>query len=96
MKDQFLDVEIAIPQGELMDDLHSTAKKDALSAALVEKARVKAEEEVRLVGGRLRTDRAPEFYIRRGSHIIDGGDFMLVASRWACVVPNSFDPTHAR
>jgi hypothetical protein len=96
MKSQQIDVEVAIEEGEALDALISTGGKNVLATEIVEKHRVKAEEEVRRVGGRLRTDRAPEFYIRRGSDLINGGDFILSASRWWCEVPNVFDPAQAR
>lgn len=90
-----IDIEVAIPQGELLDALTSTQAKNEISAEIIEKHRVKAEQEVREVGGRLHTDTMPEWYIRRGSHVVTGGDFILTASRWTVSVPNSFDPQHA-
>lgn len=86
-----IDVEVPIPEGELLDGINSTDAKNRLATDIVEKHRVKAEQEVRAVGGSLRTDRAPEFYIRRGSDIEHGGDYILSASRWEAWVPNSFD-----
>lgn len=95
MKDHFIDVQVPIEHGEALDKIISTGGKNALAAEIVEKHRVKAEQEVRAVGGKLRTDRAPEFYIRRGADLVHGGDYILTASRWACTVPNSFDPEFA-
>jgi hypothetical protein len=95
VKEAKIDVEVAINEAGLVENLYTTERKEELSAELVEKCRVKAEAEVRLVGGRLRTDRMPEFYIRRGSDLVEGGDYLLVASRWHVDVPNSFDPQHA-
>lgn len=94
-KTTFLDVEVPIEQGELLDALTSTQAKNRLSAEIIEKHRVKAEEEARAVGGRLQTDTMPEWYIRRGSDLVNGGDYILTASRWTVLVPNSFDPKFA-
>jgi hypothetical protein len=93
MKDTFLDVEVAVPSASLADNLYTTELKDELSAQLVEKCRVEAEQRAREVGGRVRTDRAPEFYIRTGGDLVTGEEFLLVASRWSVVVPNAFDMT---
>lgn len=95
MKTTFLDIEVPIEQGELLDAIQSTQDKNKLSAEIIEKHRVKAEEEARAVGGRLQTDTVPEWYIRRGSDLINGGDYILTASRWTILVPNSFDPQYA-
>jgi hypothetical protein len=90
-----MDVELAINEAMLAENLFSTARKNALAADVVERCRVKAEQVAREVGGRLRLDRPPEFYIRRGSDLVEGGDYLLVASRWTVDVPNSFDPERA-
>lgn len=95
MKEHLIDIQVPIEMGEVADTLTTTEAKNALSAEIVEMHRVKAEQEVRAVGGRLRTDSAPEFYIRRGSHVIEGGDWLITSSRWKCEVPNSFDPEFA-
>jgi hypothetical protein len=95
MKDQFIDTEIPIEQGDLLDNIHTTEDKNRLAKEIIDAHRAKAEQEVRNVGGRLRTDIAPQTYIRRGADLIDGGDYLLSAMRWACVVPNAFDPKHA-
>lgn len=95
MKDTFLDVEVAIPSAGLADNLFTTELKDELATEVVEKCRVKADEVARGVGGRVRTDRAPEFYIRTGGDLVSGEEFLLVASRWAVRVPNAFDETRA-
>lgn len=92
MKDVQMDVHLEVPRGELLDIITSTKDKDALAAALVERVRDHADKVARGVGGTVRTDRIPEFYIRRGAHVTDGGDWLLVASRWWVTVPNWFDP----
>ena len=95
MKTTYVDIELPVNEAGLYENITSTAQKNALAADLVERCRVKAEQVAREVGGRLRMDRAPEFYIRRGSDLVEGGDYLLVASRWAVDVPNAFDPAHA-
>lgn len=87
-----MDVHLEVPRGELIDEVRTTADKNAIAADLVERSRQHAEEVAGRVGGKLRTDRQPEWYIRRGSHVTEGGDFLLVASRWWVTVPNWFDP----
>lgn len=95
MKAQMIDVELAVARGEIADSLFTTQDKNALATALIERVRGKAEEEARAVGGRLQTDTLPEFYIRRGSHVTFGGDYLLVASRWTVLVPDQFDMRRA-
>jgi|1185.fasta_scaffold24198_2 hypothetical protein len=92
MKDVQIDVHLEVPRGELLDDVVSTETRDKLAADIVERLRDHADQVVRRVGGQLRTDRQPEFYLRRGSHFTEGGDWLLVASRWWVTVPNWFDP----
>lgn len=95
MKDVQIDVELAIPQGEIVDAVSSTFGKNVLAKDIIDRVRQRADDEAHRVGGRLHTDRIPEFYIRRGSDVIHGGDFLLVASRWWVSVPNAFDPARA-
>lgn len=95
MKTTFLDVELAVDDAALVENLTTTEQKNALATDIVERCRVKADQEARAVGGRLRMDRPPEFYIRRGSDLVHGGDYLLVASRWAVDVPNAFDSGRA-
>lgn len=94
MKDQFIDVEVPIEQGELLDAMMK-GEKDALAKEIINKHRVFADQRAAEVGGRLRLDHQPEWYIRRGSDLINGGDYILTASRWIVVVPNAFDMQHA-
>jgi len=95
MKPWKIDIESAIPEGELADGLFSTEKKNELAKQIIDQHRHRADEVASSAGGELRTDRVPEFYIRRGSDLIKGGDFLLTASRWECWVPDSFDPQRA-
>jgi hypothetical protein len=95
MKPWKIDVESAIPEGELADGLFSTQKKNELAKQIIDQHRHRADEVATSVGGQLRTDRVPEFYIRRGSDLIEGGDFLLTASRWDTWVPDNFDPERA-
>jgi hypothetical protein len=111
MKDQLIDTEVAIEMSEWMDAQMVavetlTSDQEAKERArlirkfvedrVVEPLRIKAEQEVRAVGGRLRTDRMPEIYFRRGSHLTRGGDYLLAAARWHAEVPNAFDSSRAR
>jgi hypothetical protein len=93
MKDVQIDVHLEIARGEIADHIYNTKDKNVLAAAIVERVREHAERIASGVGGTVRTDRAPEWYIRRGSHVTQGGDFLLVASRWWVTVPNWFEPT---
>ncbi len=95
MKCVKIDVESAIPEGELADGLFTTNLKDKLASKIVEQHRHTADQIATDAGGSLRTDRVPEFYIRRGSDILVGGDFLLTASRWEVWVPDNFDPQRA-
>lgn len=95
MKSVKIDIESAIPEGELADGLFSTQKKDELAKQIINQHRHRADEVASSAGGSLRTDRVPEFYIRRGSDLIEGGDFLLTASRWEVWVPDNFDPQRA-
>lgn len=96
MKSAKIDVESAIPEGELADGLFSTQMKNKLAKDIIDQHRHTADQIARDAGGQLRTDVAPEFYIRRGSDLIEGGDFLLTASRWDVWVPDNFDPAAAR
>jgi hypothetical protein len=87
-----IDVESAIPEGELADGLFSTFMKNDLAKKIIDQHRHRADEAASSVGGSVRTDRVPEFYIRRGSDLVEGGDFLLTASRWDVWVPDGFDP----
>lgn len=92
MKDVQIDVILPIPNGEIADQIRTTVEKNMVAAEIVENSRHGAETLAARVGGRVRTDRQPEWYIRRGSHFVHGGDYLLVASRWWVTVPNWFDP----
>ena len=95
MKIQMIDVESAIPEGELLDEIYTTEKKEKLAKAIIDQHRETADKIANEYGGQLRTDVAPEFYIRRGSDVIEGGDFLLTASRWQVWVADNFDPARA-
>lgn len=96
MKCVKIDVESEIPEGELADVLFSTQKKNELARQVIESHRAQADAAARTAGGEVRTDTTPEFYIRRGSHVIEGGDFLLTASRWDVWVPDNFEPSEQR
>lgn len=95
MKPWKIDIESAIPEGELADGLFSTSMKDELAKKIIDQHRHSADAAALSAGGQLRTDKVPEFYIRRGSDLIEGGDFLLTASRWEAWVPDNFDPQRA-
>jgi len=95
MKTTKIDIESAIPEGEMLDVLTSTQAKNQLAKELINSHRERADRAAREVGGTVRTDWTPEWYIRRGSHVTFGGDFILAASRWQVDVPNNFDPKQA-
>lgn len=90
-----IDVESATPDGELLDAVNSTVRKNDLAKQIIDQHRHRADEVAIGAGGSLRTDTPPEFYIRRGSDLIEGGDFLLTASRWQAWVPDNFDPARA-
>lgn len=95
MKTAKIDIESAIPEGEMMDNLTSTEMKNRLAKELIDSHRERADRAAREVGGTVRTDWTPEWYIRRGSHVTFGGYFLLCASRWMVDVPNNFDAREA-
>lgn len=80
----------------MLDTITTTQAKNALSAEIVEKSRMTADQMARAVGGWVRTDRMPEWNIARKASVLLGGDFLLVASRWWCEVPDDFDPAVGR
>jgi hypothetical protein len=90
-----IDIESAIPEGELLDSITSTRAKEQLAKELIDSHRERADRAAREIGGTVRTDWKPQWYIRRGSHVTFGGDFILAASRWQVNVPNNFDPREA-
>ena len=91
-----MDVELHEPIGDVLDTLTTTYAKNALSTEIVEKSRQSADMMARSVGGRVVTDRAPEWHIARKASLLLGGDLLLVASRWWCEVPDDFDPASGR
>lgn len=96
MKCVKIDIESAIPEGELLDGLFTTNLKEELAKKIIDQHRSRADDAAHLAGGSLRTDTVPEFYIRRGSDIVAGGDFLLTASRWDVWVPDNFEPSEQR
>lgn len=96
MKCVKIDVETAQPESGLVDGLVSTNAKDELAKRIINQHRETADRIARDAGGELRTDRVPEWYIRRGADIVAGGeDLLLTASRWEVWVPDNFDPERA-
>lgn len=95
VKEVEIDIVSEIPAGEILDDITSTAGQQAVAKELIDSHRARADVVARSVGGQVRTDWKPGWYIRRGSHLIIGGDWILAASRWKVWVPNSFEPQRA-
>lgn len=87
MRDTFLDVTLAVSQREL--DV-----ADDPSALVLEKMRGEADRVCMEVGGRLRTDRNPEVVIRNAEHKLTGERYVLLATRWAVVVPDGVAAAH--
>ena len=85
-----MDVELHIPDADVVD------YGDAVTASkeIINRLRIKAEQVCREAGSgvELRTDRAPEIILKQAMSAFHGGDFLLVASRWHCTVPDNFDP----
>jgi hypothetical protein len=83
MRDTYVDVTFEIPQREL------DAVADP-SAMVVEKMRAEADRLCTEAGGQLRTDRNPEVVIHPSAeHKLTGERYVLIATRWAAVVPES-------
>jgi hypothetical protein len=91
VQDIKMDVELHIPNADIVDLGDSvTASKE-----IINRLRIKAEQVCREAGPgvELRTDRAPEIVTKQAFSAILGGDYFLVASRWHCTAPDSFDPS---
>lgn len=83
MRDAFIDVVIEVPR----DDLRSHG--DNAPQWVLERMRGKADEVCAENGARLRTDLAPEFIIEDAEQKFTGVEYVLMATRWAVVVPES-------
>jgi hypothetical protein len=81
VRDVLLDVTLEVPR----DDLTA----DGALAGVLEKLRGKADEQCQHVGGRLRTDREPQIVVQEAEHRLTGEAYVLFATRWAAVVPES-------
>lgn len=86
MQDLFIDVHL-----EVNPDAAAT-QRDA-SRYLLELSRDTADRQCADNGGRLRTDKAPEFQVSRGLDPLTGSEVLLVSSRWAVVVPDTVQAT---
>lgn len=91
MKDIMMDVELHIPEMDILE----MGSSDVASKEIINRMRVKAEQVCREAGPgvELRTDRAPEIVTKRAASALLGGDYFLVAARWPCTAPDSFDPS---
>jgi hypothetical protein len=91
VKDIELDVELHIRNADIVDfgDSHAASKE------IINRLRIKAEQVCRDAGQgvELRMDRAPEIVTKQAFSAILGGDYFLVAARWPCTAPDSFDPS---
>lgn len=90
MKDIMMDVELHIPNADIVSFGDSmTASKE-----IINRLRIKAEQICREAGPgvELRMDRAPEIVTKQAMSAILGGEYFLIASRWYCTAPDSFDP----
>jgi hypothetical protein len=100
VKPAYLDVLLEINSLDLVNrydaSLTNKAKAEELSRELAEASTEAAKAKAHHDGIRIFTDHGPtETYIRRGSHVLAGGDFLLVATRWKGEVRESFDPDRA-
>lgn len=86
MKPQQVDVLLELP----LQEANQLRLRGRLTEDLIERMRITADQSAREVGGRLRTDRVPEFTISEGSSPLLG-DMLLAASRWWVEVPEGFD-----
>lgn len=83
MRDVFVDIQVEVPLSEL-----EPLGPQGASRFMIERSRHEAERVVaQQKGARLRTDKAPEVEIRKGAHVLLGGEWVLMTSRWAVVVP---------
>lgn len=82
MRDVLIDVTYEISQLELMTE------RDP-SGFLLEKMRGRADRLASEQGGYVRTDRAPEIVVKQAMDRLTSHPMVLVASRWAAVVPEA-------
>lgn len=94
MRDVQIDIEMEIHASDWQVE-RSVHDRNEFSRQAIEKMRNAAAVEAELAGGYLRTDRMPEFDSRQVGHPVLGIDLIVVASRWWCVMPESFDPERA-
>jgi hypothetical protein len=92
MKDFMMDVDLEIPNADIL----SMGDSVSASKEIINRLRIKAEQVCREAGPgvQLRTDHAPEIVTKQAMSPILGGEFFLVGSRWACTVPDNFDPAN--
>lgn len=85
MRDAFVDVTYEVPALEL------AMQRDPPSYVL-ERMRDRADALCAEQGARLRTDRSPEVIVNQAVERATGADTVLIASRWAVVVPDAVAP----
>jgi hypothetical protein len=80
MRDVFLDVRLEL-------DLNALSLIDDPDRWIIEAAREEADRLCEQSRAKLRTDRAPEIIVTRGENKATGQMCLLIATRWAAVVP---------
>lgn len=84
MKDAFIDVSCELNPVQL-------AQERDPARFVLELSRETADARCAESGARLRTDRAPEVVVSHAIEPTTGRDVILVASRWAVLVPDSLE-----
>lgn len=84
MRDAFVDVMLEIP----LFDLERQADEDRY---IIERLRDAADAKCERAGAELRTDVIPEFVVEKGTLATTGEDYALIATRWACRIPDAVE-----
>lgn len=82
MREQLLDVDLVIPQKQIIDG----GGFERQMVSIMRQARQKADERAADVGGEVRSTQMPELVVRQAVHALLG-DVFVVGSRWKCDVP---------
>lgn len=82
MRNVYLDVRLEL-------DAYALDQQGSPTAEVVAMSREEAERLCQRHGATLHTDSAPEFLVERGQNKATGQLCVLVASRWACTVPEN-------
>lgn len=92
MKRESIDVEVEIPYEEIA----RFGSQELATNLILGKLRHTAELHAAEARGHLAPAVLPEIVVKRTSSILLGGDLLLVSSRWAVDVPESFTPERGR